>query len=231
MSLWIRDLQFACGFCQAGETHRCPRGLRAAGSAGNGGDFPLSFLYDLAVRKNCPAIGREDRGPLRHLARSKVMEEKRSIRPRGAIPGFRGKTRKEMAESLLSDRDRHHLSQGARKHALLRDGVAAVARGRHAGFFLGGGGIGKSMPLAEELRRLDVPFVLTNAHVRGRGLADRLHACPDSIHVREDVGETVHDRPRSAAIRAPPRGPPGTGFADALGVVIAPLCSTAAKYP
>ena len=144
------------------------------------------------------------------------MEEKRSIRPRGAIPGFRGKTRKEMAESLLSDRDRHHLSQGARKHALLRDGVAAVARGRHAGFFLGGGGIGKSMPLAEELRRLDVPFVLTNAHVRGRGLADRLHACPDSIHVREDVGETVHDRPRSAAIRAAP-GAPGDGICRCTG--------------
>jgi len=82
----------------------------------------------------------------------------------------------------------------SKKYQLIRDRVGGVATGRHTGFFLGGrGGIGKSTIIENELRQREIPFILTNSHLTGRGLVDRLYDYPDSIHVIEDVEEAVRD--------------------------------------
>lgn len=63
----------------------------------------------------------------------------------------------------LSAQDRHHLVRLEKKHQLVRDRIVGVATGRHTGFFLGGrGGIGKSTIIENELRRREIPFILTN---------------------------------------------------------------------
>ena len=99
-----------------------------------------------------------------------------------------------MQDLSLSTLDQYYLAQLAKKRQLICDRVAGVATGRHTGFFLGGrGGIGKSTIIEGELRRRGVPFILTNSHLTARGLVDRLFAHPDSVHVLEDVDETVRD--------------------------------------
>jgi len=99
-----------------------------------------------------------------------------------------------MSGLTLSSRDRFHLRQLNTKYQLVRDRVGGVATGRHTGFFLGGrGGIGKSTIIEDELRRRDVPFILSNSHLTGRGLIDRLYDYPDHIHLIEDVDEAIRD--------------------------------------
>lgn len=99
-----------------------------------------------------------------------------------------------MGTPTLSVQDRHHLAALNNKYQVIRDRVAGVATGRHTGFFCGGrGGIGKSSAIEDELRRREIPFVLTNSHLTGRGLVDRLYDYPDSVHLFEDIEEAVRD--------------------------------------
>lgn len=102
--------------------------------------------------------------------------------------------------SSLSASDREHLARLEKKYQLIRDRTVGVATRRHTGFFCGGrGGIGKSTCIEDELRRRGVPYVLTNTHLTGRGLVDRLYAHPESIHLIEDVEESVRD-PRAVGV-------------------------------
>ena len=99
-----------------------------------------------------------------------------------------------MGKLVLSTADRRFLAELEKKYQLVRDRTVGVASGRHTGFFCGGrGGIGKSTIIEDELRRREIPFILTNSHLTGRGLVDRLYDFPDHVHLIEDIEEAVRD--------------------------------------
>jgi hypothetical protein len=108
------------------------------------------------------------------------------------------------------DRDRDHLEEFERKLQLVRDRVAAIARGYSAGFYLyGSGGIGKSHAVHAELRRLRANYKPFNSRMTGRGLYDALRLYPDAVHVLEDVESLTRDRAAQGVLRLALWAPPG----------------------
>lgn len=63
----------------------------------------------------------------------------------------------------------------------------------------GPGGIGKSKTISDELDRLGVSYILTNSRLTGRGLVDHLEEYPTSVHVIEDIEESIRD-PQAKAV-------------------------------
>ena len=103
----------------------------------------------------------------------------------------------------LSPEDERHLAQLERKFQLVRDRTRAVARGLATGFFLhGGGGVGKSYTVLEELKRLKAHFVIFNSRMTGRGLYNALERYPDAVHVLEDMEQIMRDRGAQGVLRS-----------------------------
>lgn len=90
-----------------------------------------------------------------------------------------------------------------RRLQLLRDLVAAVARGYKTGLFLyGAGGIGKSHTVLRELARLDMPHHVLNSRITAKGLFDALAASPDHVLVLEDVERVQRDPTAAGVLRS-----------------------------
>jgi hypothetical protein len=96
--------------------------------------------------------------------------------------------------SVLSGCDSEHLAQLQKKFQLVRDRVADVAKGYHAGCIVTGrGGTGKSWTATDELGRLGTPFVLHNSHLTPRALFDQLADHPTKVHLIEDAEEVTRN--------------------------------------
>jgi hypothetical protein len=103
----------------------------------------------------------------------------------------------------LSPEDRNHLKQFEMKLQVVRDRTVQVAKRYITGFFLHGpGGIGKSYTVEEELKRLKIPYVLSNSRMSGRGLYDTLKRSPGAIHVLEDMERLVRDPDALGVLRS-----------------------------
>jgi len=103
----------------------------------------------------------------------------------------------------LSHADQENYKQFDAKLQMVRDRTVGVARGYYNGFFLSGpGGVSKSFTVLKELKRLKIPYRLSNSRMTGRGLFDILTRYPEDIHVLEDVEQLMNDRNALGVLRS-----------------------------
>lgn len=96
------------------------------------------------------------------------------------------------------------------KLEVIGDLVTGVAKGYKHGLFLyGGGGMGKSYTVLEQLRRLAVPYQLHNSRMTGKGLYLALNRAPDAIHVLEDMERLTKDADAQGVLRSAMWAQPG----------------------
>jgi hypothetical protein len=97
-----------------------------------------------------------------------------------------------------------------KKLQVIRDLVTGVAMLFKFGLFLfGGGGIGKSYTVLDQLRRLNVPYVLRNTKMSGKGLYLTLENAPNAIHVLEDMERLTKDPDAQGVLRSALWAQPG----------------------
>ena len=107
------------------------------------------------------------------------------------------------AAAGLSRQDEENLARLEQKLQLVRDRTHAVAEGYSTGFFLyGGGGLGKSYTVLNELARLQANFKLFNSQMTGRALYGALERFPDAVHVLEDMEQILRDRGAQGVLRS-----------------------------
>jgi hypothetical protein len=96
------------------------------------------------------------------------------------------------------------------KLQVIRDMVTGVAKGYKHGLFLyGGGGMGKSYAVVEQLRRLEAPYQLHNSRMTGKGLFLALKQAPDAIHLLEDMERLTKDADAQGVLRSAMWAQPG----------------------
>jgi hypothetical protein len=96
------------------------------------------------------------------------------------------------------------------KIEVIRDLVTGVAKGYKHGLFLyGGGGMGKSYAVLDQLRRLEVPYQLHNSRMTGKGLFLALKHAPDAIHLLEDMERLTKDADAQGVLRSAMWAQPG----------------------
>jgi hypothetical protein len=107
------------------------------------------------------------------------------------------------AAAALSPEDQANLSQFENKLQVVRDRTAGVAKGYTTGFYLfGGGGVGKSFTVLDELNRMKARYVTFNSRMTGRGLFDALEKYPDAVHVLEEMEQLTRDRAGQGVLRS-----------------------------
>ena len=107
------------------------------------------------------------------------------------------------AALTLAPADKHQLIQLEKKLQLVRDRTASVAMSYTTGFFLhGGGGLGKSYTVLDELHRLNTHHVVFNSRMTGRGLYNALERFPDAVHVLEDMEPIMRDKGAQGVLRS-----------------------------
>lgn len=107
-------------------------------------------------------------------------------------------------------RDEEALGTLEQKLNLVRDHVAAVARGYKTGYYLyGTGGMGKSYNVLRHLEGLDVSYQLFNSRMTAKGLFLSLQRAPDAIHVMEDMERLTKDSDAQGVLRSALWAQPG----------------------
>jgi hypothetical protein len=115
-----------------------------------------------------------------------------------------------MNDSSLSAADAAQLGSLRKKIYLVWDLVTGVARGYKTGLFLHGpGGVGKSYNVLERLKALDVPHVLFNSRMTGKGLFLSLQKAPDAIFVLEDLERITKEPDAQGVLRSALWAQPG----------------------
>ena len=110
----------------------------------------------------------------------------------------------------LSAADVAALAIVAKEDQLLRDLITAVARSYKHGLYLyGPGGIGKSYTTLDQLKKLDVPYILFNSRLTGKGLFQALQKRPEAIFVFEDVERLTKDADAQGVLHSALWAPPG----------------------
>ncbi len=90
-----------------------------------------------------------------------------------------------------------------KKILLVQDLVTGVSRGyKHGLYIYGEGGVGKSYTVLEQLRALEVAYILHNSRMTGKGLYLTLGENPDAIHVLEDIERLTHDANAQGVLRS-----------------------------
>lgn len=113
-------------------------------------------------------------------------------------------------ERLSTAGHKDALASLERKLQVIRDLVTGVAKGYKHGLFLyGGGGMGKSYTVLDQLRRLEVPYQLHNSRMTGKGLFLALKHAPDAIHVLEDMERVTKDADAQGVLRSAMWAQPG----------------------
>jgi hypothetical protein len=99
--------------------------------------------------------------------------------------------------------ERDALAALDRKLQLVNDRVTAVVRRFATGMYLcGGGGLGKSYSVYQQLERLDSDFRPFNSRMTGKGLFLALKKAPDAVHVLEDMERVTSDRDAQGVLRS-----------------------------
>jgi hypothetical protein len=106
--------------------------------------------------------------------------------------------------------DKNALASLENKRHVIRDLVTGVAKDYKHGLFLhGGGGIGKSYTVLEQLQRLEVPYQLHNSRMTAKGLFLALKHAPDAIHLLEDMERLTKDADAQGVLRSAMWSQPG----------------------
>jgi len=113
-------------------------------------------------------------------------------------------------ERLSMAGDQDALASLENKLHVIRDFVTSVAkRYKHGLFVYGGGGMGKSYTMLDQLQRLEVPYQLHNSRMTGKGLFLALKHAPDAIHVLEDMERLTKDADAQGVLRSAMWAQPG----------------------
>lgn len=103
----------------------------------------------------------------------------------------------------LTDAEQEHLDSFNERLQLVRDRTRGVAEGWQTGFYLWGeGGISKSWTVQDELKRLALPFKLTNTRLTPKGLFLLLAGSPDMVHVIEDAESLCANDQAASVLRS-----------------------------
>lgn len=115
-----------------------------------------------------------------------------------------------MIDKPLSATDQANLASLRKKIHLLFDLVTGVAKGYKTGLFLHGpGGVGKSYNVLKHLKDLDVPHILFNSRMTGKGLFQALQQAPDAVFVLEDMERLTKDPDAQGVLRSALWAQPG----------------------